>query len=60
VPRPEEIDATAVAEVFPYGEIHVTAVTGGLRMPNGTDYGPGHDHLIIAVAVVGVGTTPAG
>jgi uncharacterized protein (TIGR02058 family) len=60
VPRPDEVDATAVAGVFPYGEIQVTAVTGGLRMSNGTDYGPGHDHLIIAVAVVGVGTAQAG
>ena len=60
VPRPEEVDPALVAEVFPYGEIRVTAVEGGIRMPNGTDYGPGQDHLIIAVAVVGVGTPSAG
>jgi len=34
----------------------VTATTGGLRTHNGTDYGPGQDHLIVAVAVVAVGS----
>lgn len=56
VPRPDEVDRNAVAAQFPYGDVQVQAVAGGLRLPNGTDYGPGQDHLIIAVAVVGVGT----
>ncbi len=56
VPRPEEVDTAVVAAVFPYGQIAVTAVTGGLRTHNGTDYGPGQDHLIVAVAVVAVGS----
>jgi len=55
VPRPEEVDPARVAEVFPYGEVRVWAVAGGLRMSNGTEAGPGEDHLIIAVAVVAVG-----
>jgi uncharacterized protein (TIGR02058 family) len=56
VPRPDEVDTAAVAAVFPYGEVVVTAVAGGMRTHNGTDYGPGQDHLIIAVAVVAVGS----
>ena len=56
VPRPEEVDRDAVAAEFPYGTVTVTPVQGGLRTPNGTDYGPGRDHLIVAVAVVAVGT----
>jgi len=56
VPRPEEVDPALVAEEFPYGDVRVRAVHGGLRMPNGTDYGPGQDHLIIAVCVVAVGS----
>jgi len=55
VPRPEEVDPALVAGEFPYGDVRITAVHGGLRMPNGTDYGPGQDHLIIAIAVVAVG-----
>ena len=55
VPRPEEVDADAVAAEFPYGSVTVEAVPGGLRMPNGTDAGPGEDHLVAAVAVVAVG-----
>jgi len=60
VPRPEEVDPARVAEVFPYGDVRVTPVAGGLRMSNGTDYGPGQDHLIIAVAVVAVGAPSFG
>ena len=56
VPRPEEVDTVAVAAVFPYGQVVVTATTGGMRTHNGTDYGPGQDHLIVAVAVVAVGS----
>jgi len=56
VPRPNEVDTAAVAAEFPYGEVVVTPVAGGLRTHNGTDYGPGQDHLIVAVAVVAVGS----
>jgi uncharacterized protein (TIGR02058 family) len=56
VPRPDEVDPAAVAAEFPYGQVQVTAIQGGMRLPNGTDYGPGQDHLVIAVAVVAVGT----
>ena len=56
---PDEVDLARVAEVFPYGDVRITPVAGGMRMPNGTDYGPGQDHLIIAVAVVAVGVPPA-
>jgi len=55
VPRPEEVDAAAVASEFPYGQVSVRAVPGGLRTPNGTRAEPGEDHLICAVAVVAVG-----
>jgi uncharacterized protein (TIGR02058 family) len=55
VPGHERVDAAAVASEFPYGRISVRAEPGGLRMPNGTDAGPGEDHLICAVAVVAVG-----
>jgi uncharacterized protein (TIGR02058 family) len=55
VPRPEAVDTAAVAAEFPYGDITVTPVPGGLRMPNGTTAGPGEDHLICAVAVIAVG-----
>jgi uncharacterized protein (TIGR02058 family) len=58
VPRPDEVDPAAVAAEFPYGQVQVTAIQGGMRLPNGTDYGPGQDHLVIAVAVVAVGTPP--
>ena len=44
-----------MAAEFPYGRVTVTAEPGGLRMPNGTEAGPGEDHLICAVAVVQVG-----
>jgi len=56
VPRPDEVDRDAVAAEFPYGTVTVTPVQGGLRTPNGTDHGPGRDHLVVAVAVVAVGT----
>lgn len=55
VPRPDEVDTAAVAAEFPYGQVSVTAVAGGLRTPNGTDAGAGLDHLTCAVAVVAVG-----
>ncbi len=55
VPRPGEVDTDAVAAEFPYGQVTVTAVEGGLRAPNGTDAGPGEDHLVAAVAIVAVG-----
>ena len=55
VPGADGVRVDAVAAEFPYGRVTVTAVEGGLRMPNGTDAGPGEDHLICAVAVVAVG-----
>lgn len=55
VPGADRVDRAAVASVFPYGRVSVEAVEGGLRTPNGTDAGPGADHLICAVAVVAVG-----
>ena len=55
VPRPDEVDTGLVAAEFPYGTVTVRPVEGGLRTPNGTDYGPGRDHLVVAVAVVAVG-----
>lgn len=55
VPRPDEVDVQAVAAEFPYGQIVVHPVPGGLRTSNGTDLGPGREHLTIAVAVVAVG-----
>jgi uncharacterized protein (TIGR02058 family) len=55
VPRPEEVDDLAVASEFPYGNVDVSAVAGGMRAPNGSGEGQGRDHLIIAVALVAVG-----
>ena len=55
VPGHETVRADEVAAEFPYGRVTVTAEPGGLRMRNGTDAGPGEDHLICAVAVVQVG-----
>jgi uncharacterized protein (TIGR02058 family) len=55
VPGAAGVDPEAVAAEFPYGKVTITAVEGGLRMPNGTDGPPGEDHLICAVAVVAVG-----
>ena len=46
---------SAVAGEFPYGQVTVRAVEGGLRTPNGTRAEPGEDHLVCAVAVVAVG-----
>lgn len=54
VPRPDEVDADAVAAEFPYGTVRVLPVAGGLRTPNGTGV-EGADHMICAVAVVAVG-----
>lgn len=55
VPHHERVDRDRVASIFPYGRVSVHPGPGGLRMPNGTDAGPGLDHLICAVAVVAVG-----
>jgi uncharacterized protein (TIGR02058 family) len=55
VPRPDEVDAAAVAAEFPYGQVSVRAVAGGLRAPNGNLFGDGQDHLVCAVALVAVG-----
>jgi uncharacterized protein (TIGR02058 family) len=55
VPRPEEVDAAAVAGELPYGRIAVTAVPGGLRAPGGVPTGAGPDYLTCAVALIAVG-----
>jgi uncharacterized protein (TIGR02058 family) len=55
VPKPNEVDGPKVAAEFPYGQVEVTAVEGGMRAPNGSGEGEGRDHLIIAVALVAVG-----
>jgi uncharacterized protein (TIGR02058 family) len=56
VPRPEQVDTAAVAAEFPYGSVTVLPVAGGLRTPNGTGV-EGQDHMVVAVAVVAVGST---
>lgn len=55
VPHHETVDRDAVAAEFPYGRVTVIPVPGGLRAPNGTDAGPGEDHMICAVARIAVG-----
>ncbi len=55
VPEPSRVDGAAVAGEFPYGQVHVNAIEGGMRAPNGSGEGDGRDHLIIAVALVAVG-----
>jgi uncharacterized protein (TIGR02058 family) len=56
VPRPDEVDAAAVAAELPYGEVEVVPVEGGMRTPNGTLDDEGAPvHLTIATAVVAVG-----
>jgi len=61
VPRPEEVDADAVAAELPYGRIAARAVPGGLRAPNGNlaalveGAERPDDHLVCAVALVAVG-----
>lgn len=50
VAAPERVDVAAVAGVFPYGEVSVTAVKGGLDVPR-TD---GKPPTVIAVAAISV------
>ena len=37
VQKPEAVDVSAIAEVFPYGSVSVTAVKGGLDIPKPAD-----------------------
>ncbi len=48
VPSPDAVDRDAVAAVLPYGTGHVTAVHGGLEVPNED----GSDAMVIANAAV--------
>lgn len=48
VPRPETVDLEVVREVFPYGEVDIELVQGGLEIP--TD--DGADSTLIAHAGV--------
>lgn len=48
VPRPEEVDAAAVAAALPHGRAEVRAVAGGLEIPEATGGGA---HLIAVAAV---------
>ncbi len=48
VPNPGAVDRNAVAAVLPHGTAHVTAVQGGLEVPNED----GSDAMVIANAAV--------
>ncbi|MFX4865049.1 Lin0512 family protein [Acinetobacter baumannii] len=48
MPDPSLVDTAAVARELPYGTITVTAVKGGLEIPDPT----GHDPILIANAAV--------
>ena len=48
VPNPEAVDAKAVADTLPHGTGYVTAVLGGLEVPNED----GTDAMVIANAAV--------
>ena len=48
VPKPEAVDADAVAATLPHGTGYVTAVHGGLEIPNEE----GNDAMVIANAAV--------
>ena len=48
VPNPGAVDRDAVAAVLPHGTAHVTAVPGGLEVPNEE----GTDAMVIANAAV--------
>ncbi len=47
-PNPEAVDQAQVAAELPYGEVTVTAVAGGLEVPNDT----GDDAIVIVNAAV--------
>jgi uncharacterized protein (TIGR02058 family) len=62
VPRPESVDAAAVAAVFPYGVVSVEVVDGGLSAPSYialAAQGDTSDEMVLAVAAVTVGHGPA-
>ena len=48
VPNPDAVDGDAVAETLPHGTGYVTAVHGGLEIPNEE----GNDAMVIANAAV--------
>ncbi len=50
VQAPEKLDTSAVAAVFPYGQITVTGVKGGLDVPR-----PDGNPTVIANAAISVG-----
>jgi uncharacterized protein (TIGR02058 family) len=47
-PKPEAVDAAAVAKELPYGSVEVELVQGGLEVPNDT----GDDALVMVNAAV--------
>jgi len=48
VPRPEQVDRSAVASMFPFGQVDVRVVTGGLELP----YDDPEDDAVVACAIV--------
>ena len=57
-PRPEEIDAEAVRAVFPYGQVEIRCIAGGMSAQSGVvlpEKGDRSDELLIVNAVVEVG-----
>lgn len=58
VPRPETVDESAVRAVFPYGQLSVEVVAGGMEAPSYialAAQGDTSDAMLIAVAAVTVG-----
>ncbi|MGQ3488289.1 Lin0512 family protein [Roseovarius pacificus] len=49
VQQPDAVDTKAVAEVFPYGQVSVTATTGGLDIPR--PEGTGNPTVIANAAI---------
>ena len=49
---PEAVDTTALAEIFPYGQVSVTTVKGGLDIPRPSGQeGSGHPTIIAHAAI---------
>lgn len=58
VPNPGQVDMDKVADVFPYGQLEIEVVEGGLSYPSGIvlpEMGDSSDEAVIAVASVAVG-----
>lgn len=49
VAQPDQIDATKIAEIFPYGQVTVTPVNGGLDVPR-----PNGNPTVIANVAISV------